>query len=279
MALYVSSACLAGYTDVVEFVHQLSRIGLRSIELGSGSPAGPELAQRLAACDCRYLVHNYFPPPPEPFVLNLASADPVVQKRSIELAQQAIRLSAKLGSPFYSVHAGFITDPTGFGGTSFIFPDPPNPEAAQQAFDRFAANLQIVADYARQHQIGLLVENNVCPPDLRGKLLFQTAAEVLALLEAVPVGLLLDTGHLNVTAHTFGFDRLAFVEKTLPYIRALHIHDNDGSRDAHKPPAANSWVFEILRLPALADTPMVIEAKFQTAADLRHYVDWLTEMI
>jgi len=44
-----------------------------------------------------YLIHNYFPPPSKPFVLNLASLDDKLYKQSIDLCINAIKLSKNLG--------------------------------------------------------------------------------------------------------------------------------------------------------------------------------------
>ena len=56
----------------------------------------------------KFLVHNYFPRPKHDFVLNLASDENEVAYRSIEHCKSTVQLAAALGSPFYSVHAGFL---------------------------------------------------------------------------------------------------------------------------------------------------------------------------
>ena len=228
------------------------------------------------------MIHNYFPPPKEPFVLNLASADATIQQRSLDLVRQAIELCVRLGAPFYSVHAGFITDPYAFGGTHFLFPDSDGPDAAHYAFDRFVSSLLEVSQYARQHNVGLLIENNMCLPDLRGKLLLQTAHELQELLDAVQapnVGILLDFGHLNISARTLGVNRLEFIERLAPYIHAFHVHDNDGIDDTHKPPQPGSWILDVLRRPELADLPVVIESRFENERALRQHFDWLSTVL
>lgn len=277
LQMYVSSACLNGHTDIVDRVQRLYHAGVRRIELGSGSSTGPSFVEQLRSYPCHYLVHNYFPPPDESFVLNLASADRAIRKRSLDLVQRAIELCVELEAPFYSVHAGFITDPYAFSGTHYLFPAPTGSDARQRAFDRFVSSLLAVDEFAREHQVGLLVENNVCPPDLGGKLLLQTPDEFVEFFEVVRspnLGVLLDFGHLNVSARTLGFNRLDFIDRLAPYVRAFHVHDNDGIDDTHQPPQPRSWIFDVLRRPEFAGLPMVVEAKFETTSDLRRYVDW-----
>ena len=48
----------------------------------------------------------------EPFVLNLASLCSSQFELSLFHASSAIKLAASLGSPYYSIHAGFLLDVT-----------------------------------------------------------------------------------------------------------------------------------------------------------------------
>lgn len=252
--------------------------GLDAIELGAGVSADKDSLSQVVGMECRFLVHNYFPPLPNPFVLNLASGDDGIRQRSLDLVTEALALTARLGGPFYSVHAGFITDPTSFGTTSFIFPMPTSPHEAEFAMDRFTTALEVAVDRAQHLGVQLLLENNVCSLELTGKLLLHTADEFLTLFGALPsphLGVLVDTGHLNVTAHTIGFDRMNFVDQVAPYVRAFHVHDNDGTADTHQPVRAGSWVLDVLRRPEFAGLPIVVEARCETVAHLRQHVDWL----
>ena len=279
-SIFVSTACLPGVQPLTSRLLLYRRYGLNAIELGANvSTDGVDFSE-IGKMNFQFLVHNYFPPPADPFVLNLASGDSRIRNRSLHFVRDSISLAARLGAPFYSVHAGFITDPTGFGSTSPIFPMPSSPNEAQAAMRRFITSLKTVIEYAGQLGIGLLVENNVCPEELRGKLLLQASDEFLRLfrsLRSPHLGILLDTGHLNVSAHTLGFDRAVFVDQVAPYVRAFHVHDNDGTADAHQPVRAGSWVLDVLRQPQFAGLPIVVEARFNNVTDLRRHVDWLKD--
>jgi len=278
--IFVSTACLPGVQPLASRLMLYCGYGLNGVELGGNVSVNEVNFSEIAKMDFQFLVHNYFPPPADPFVLNLASADSRIRDRSLHFVRDAISLTARLGAPFYSVHAGFITDPTGFGSTGFIFPRPSSPNAAQEAMRRFITSLKTVVEHAGQLGIGLLVENNVCPEELRGKLLLQTSEEFLKLFRPLPspqLGILLDTGHLNVSAHTLDLDRVAFVDQVAPYVRAFHVHDNDGTADTHQPVCAGSWVLDVLRRPEFGNLPIVVEAKFDTIDDLCRHVDWLKD--
>lgn len=89
--------------------------GIASIELSGGkyrAELEASLRQFKAAYpDVHLQVHNYFPPPETPFVLNLASLDADVVNASREHVKRAVRLGSDLGMPRYSFHAGFLLDP------------------------------------------------------------------------------------------------------------------------------------------------------------------------
>jgi len=139
-----------------------------------------------------------------------------------------------------------------------------------------------MAVYAQGLGIQLLVENNVCPPDLKGVLLLQTPCEFEEFFQRLTsknVGILVDFGHLNVSAQTFGFNRLDFFDRLKNYIGAFHIHDNDGYQDLHQPTLADSWILPVLQSSEFIDLPRVIEAKFRNAEQLKTHAVWLRKTL
>lgn len=275
--LFVSTGCLPGIQPLNARVNTYRHHNLSRIELGSGISLDNSLSQ-LADLDCQFLVHNYFPPSDKSFVLNLASIDTKIRERSINFVHRAIELCVRLKAPFYSVHAGFTSDPVGSSETGFVFPKPVSSDTEKKAMVRFIASLETCIMYAEQVGIGILIENNVCTPDLQGKVLLKTSEEFLMLFHALPsqkLGVLLDTGHLNVAARTFGFQPMKFVNEVSPFIRAFHLHDNDGTADMHRPVAPQSWVLKVLAKPVFSKMPVVIEAKFNNMAELSQHINWL----
>lgn len=276
--IFTSTACLSGVQPLPSRIDLYRDHGLTAIELGAGVSVEKRSLSQIAKMEIQFLVHNYFPPPSEPFVLNLASSDEWVRQRSLAFVCSAIDLSARLNAPFYSVHAGFITDPSGFGKDSFVFPEPDSKDAGQFAMERFVGSLEAILGRAQRVGVRILIENNVCTSTLRGKLLLQTADEFLTLfrhLSSPYLGVLLDIGHLNVTARTLSLDRVAFVNKLTPHIRAFHVHDNDGTVDMHLPIMPDSWAFDLISRSDFMHLPLVIEARFRTMVGLFEHVKWL----
>jgi sugar phosphate isomerase/epimerase len=277
--IIASTACLPGTQPLAVRIDEFRRQSIDAIELGAGVSVDGDLDAVLADTATRFYVHNYFPPPADAFVLNLASADSAVRARSLQLVTAALDLSARLGAPFYSVHGGFITDPIGFDGKGFVFPLPKSRAEADAAAERFIAAITEVLAYARERGVSVLVENNVCVPASAGKLLLQSAAEFEHLFRHVSdanLGVLLDTGHLNVSARTFDFDRLRFVDTVQDFVRAFHIHDNDGTADTHQPVTEDGWVMNVLHRAAFKGLPIIVESKFADAAALARHLQWLS---
>ncbi len=281
--LFVSTSCLLYEQPLSSRISLYQQHGLNNIELGGGVSVGKDDFSTINLSRYNLLIHNYFPPPSSnSFVLNLASIDDDVRKRSLEMVLNAIDLAVEVDAAFYSVHGGFITDPVSSDGTSFVFPYPESPDDAMRAIDRFAETIQKILEYAEKCNIGILIENNICSVKHRGKLLLQTAEEFLLLfriLDSPLLGILLDTGHLNVSAKTLGFNRMSFVEQLSQHIQAIHIHDNDSTADTHQPICENSWVIDVLRRSEFADIPFIIEAKFDNIKDLSKHTEWLKNKI
>lgn len=274
---FVSTVCLPWEESVESRVFLYSNNGITKIEFGANVTVNSGL-EFLSNYDAQFLIHNYFPPPQDSFVLNLASKNENIRNRSIDFVLNALDLSEKISAPFYSVHSGFITDPTSFGKTSFNFPSPDSQTAVFESWNYFYSALGLVLEHARKKDINILVENNVCTVDLIGKLILvkqEEFQELFKIMSHPNLGILLDTGHLNVSACTMGFNKIEFVERIAPYVQAIHIHDNMGIDDTHEPVVEGSWILDVLAHPNLFEATKIIESRFDNIEELRNYYDWL----
>ena len=73
--VFVSTACLPGQESLDQRLGRYEDQGLDAVELGGGVLVQPADLASLVKRPQSFLVHNYFPPPAEPFVVNLASAE------------------------------------------------------------------------------------------------------------------------------------------------------------------------------------------------------------
>jgi len=261
MALWFSSGTFQS-KHVEGLLAEAAALGIEGIELSSGMAytdglLGQVRAAYAAGTQC-FLVHNYFPPPAEPFVLNVAALDEESLLRSKILARKAIQLAHDLGAPFYSIHAGFAASlkPEQLGK--------PAQQAASLtasdidrdlAYEVMVQTVRELADFAATLGLELLVENNVISPlYLRlmplNPLLLTEGTEIVrffADVERTNVGLLLDVAHVKVSATALGFKPESFVDLVSEHVRCLHLSDNDGNEDSNQPFGEDAWFYSRLK--------------------------------
>ncbi len=271
MTLYVSSGAFQSRT-VAAVVDDALRLGITHVELSSGLAHAPALEQdirRGMTLGLSFLVHNYFPAPADPMVLNLTAADPADLAWSIAHCKRAIDLSEAVGGGFYSLHSGYVA---ALKAHQLGKPDEQAEAFKHAAIDRDAAyalmirSVREVADYAAAKRKSLLLENNVISPVYLAKapanpLLMTDAREIVRFMKEVDkpnVGFLIDTGHTKVSGTALGYDPHAFMDAVAPYVRALHLSDNDGREDQNLPFDETAWFYP--RLREFRHVPWVLEA-------------------
>ena len=113
MNVFISTTYASLDTPVTSVLSELLEHGVISVELGSTHCFEDNVIEKLKDSSFTYLVHNYFPPPVNPFVVNLASTNEEIRNRSIQHAKDCISAAAVLGARLYTYHPGFISDPIG----------------------------------------------------------------------------------------------------------------------------------------------------------------------
>ena len=151
-------------------------------------------------------------------LLDLASPDEAVRSFAAQELGLMPRVCELLGVPVMVVHPG---DARG-GDASW-----------DEQYDRLARSLSVVLPEAERLGLRIALEN-LLPGSL--------SSDIGVLIEQVDrlghplVGICLDTGH----AHVSGFDIVEAVSAIGPRLFALHVHDNDGTADQHRPPLAGT---------------------------------------
>lgn len=250
--IYISTGGVkkkSAYEASQDFIRQ----GISAIELSGGLPdEGMMLKLSSLKGIASFQIHNYFPPPRVPIVLNLASLDSVVASSSIEHVKKAIQWAAELGQSTYSFHAGFLMDPKveELGGKVESRPL----SNRNEALSIFIERINLIDEYARTHGVMILIENNVLSANnlqnfQSNPFLMTDADECVDVMKQTSnnVRLLVDVAHLKVSANSLGFDPVDFLVTCNDWIGAYHLSDNDGSRDSNEPISANSWFWAYLR--------------------------------
>lgn len=249
--IYVSSSCVKA-VRIADAVETLVDAGFRSIELSGGTEYYPELESDLLELkekfNLSYLCHNYFPPPKEPFVVNLASLDDSIRTKSLAHLGENIRVSRLLGGDRISFHAGFFVDISTaeigheLGAATL--------SGRQEAINRFCDNYQELVAVAGD--LPVYVENNVYSQTNRKNFAEETPfmllnyTDFLELKRKIDFHFLLDVGHLKVSCRTLGLDFSSQLEKLFPLASYLHVSDNDGLEDLHGPVQMGGDIYRAL---------------------------------
>jgi len=232
---------------------ELLSAGVKNVELSGGAYSATLLKDlKTLARDVNFQVHNYFPPPEDPFVLNLGSLDTLVGERSVAHVEHALTWCQALGANRYSFHAGFLLDPK-VNELGKRIP-------SRSLFDRddsievFVSRVSRLAEIAERAGVRLMVENNVL--SARNALEFSTnpllmcdPSECLNVLKMLPdsVGLLVDVAHLKVSANSLDFDPVQMFNFCHERITGHHLSDNNGLEDSNMPFDDDAWFWPHLR--------------------------------
>lgn len=239
--------------SAADAARELASEDITGIELSGGNYSDTLLEDlRALSPAIRFQVHNYFPPPAEPFVLNLASLDPEIGRRSSAHVEKALKWCAALGSDRYSFHAGFLLDPKvdELGGRI----------ACQHLFDRhacievFVDRVSRAAEQAKKVGVTLMVENNVISSANalefdENPLLMCDPKECQGIMDRMPEGvrLLIDVAHLKVSARSLGFDPAVLLSACHEWIAGYHLSDNNGLEDSNESFSADAWFWPHLK--------------------------------
>lgn len=220
------------------------------VELSGGRPLmDPEAEVATLAGRRELLLHNYFPPPEEPFVLNLAEPDADTAESSMRLVRRALAISGACGARHFAVHAGFLARPDvrelgqRIGAREVMDRD----EGISLMVDRL---LQLAVD-ADAAGVRLLVENHVLSHanlESFGEnfLLMVDPDEILAVHRELGgrVGLLLDVGHLHVSTTSLGLSARDALAALDPIAEGYHLSSNSGQSDQHGALSSDDWFWD-----------------------------------
>lgn len=212
--------------SVVEFCERVADLGLEHVEfkrgyLGSRSTPPPARIGEIAADhDLTVSMHVPFRD------CNVAAFDPRTRRSALEAIRETITDAAAADARAVVVHGGSV---------SARYPERIRERARSGAID----SLESLAAHAERVGVPLALENQ--PRTDRDRRFTTTPDDLAAMLDAVDAGapdharerldVTLDVGHATVS----GQDWQAYVDRFGDRIRAIHLHDNDGTTDAHEP--------------------------------------------
>lgn len=254
MPVYVSTGAFKN-KSLKSILQDAGKNHITHIELSAGLNYLDDVEALLKShCnDISYLIHNYFPTPKEPFVLNLASEDSYIVGKSMDMCKRAIDMAARYKIPFYSVHSGFAFDSKGkeLGNESQL----KLPRISiQTAKENFIKNLAGVCKYAKEKEVKIAIENNVFAGYAKGYddlYLGVTEADLMEIINNVPydnLGILLDLAHAKVSCKSLKTNVIEMINMLKPYILCVHASQNDGIVDSNSKIGKNDDVYNYLKM-------------------------------
>jgi len=250
--VYVSSACLKR-EKIKDSVEELALAGFRDIELSGGTKYYEEYEKDIFELKDKYglnyLLHNYFPPPKEDFILNLASLDDGIYEKTIQHYNETILLARKLDLKGVGLHAGFFVDfsvkEAGKDISLIELSD------RDKALKRFVEGIIQIKDKAGDTE--LYVENNVLSLSnaeiYKGQnpFMLTCSSEYEELRTQIDFKLLLDIAHLRVSANSLGLNFRDELNKMFAISDYVHVSENDGAQDQNLCFSEGSDVLDVLK--------------------------------
>lgn len=273
--IYVSSSCIRG-DNIADIVRQMAENGLSNIELSGGTQYYDSIDTDLEILrqkyHLQYACHAYFPPPRDPFVVNLASCNNTIYHRSIDHYMHCVEMLKRIKCGVLSIHAGFLIEI----GTGEIGRKLSNRVVydEEEAYDRFCAAYESIARSCAENDIILYLENNVLNGEnyrrfgFRNYMMMTDHESVMKMKERLKFNLLLDLAHLHVSSKTLGLDYAEECNKLKEYVRWVHISENNGIFDEHKPLRHDSVIineFKKLYVPG-------VDVTLETSGDMSEII-------
>jgi sugar phosphate isomerase/epimerase len=262
--IYVSSAC-SSEKKIGDAIQDLVYNGFYNIELSGGTEYYEGYEEELLDLKKKHalnlIVHNYFPPHREDFVLNLASLNEEIYRKSLEHTVKSIELAIKLEAEVLGLHAGFFLD---------LEVKEVGKVVRGQWLSR--KDLAIARFYNAYMQIKkvakgieLYIENNVYSLS-NFQIYGNNTPFMMCSYEDYARGrknidfkLLLDVGHLYVSCNTLNLEFSNELRHLISSSDYIHISDNNGLCDENKKLTKDGRIFKELQRYDLSKKVITLE--------------------
>ena len=261
---YISSTFFKDNSKLGDVLNFCKKNDILNIELGSNHRYEKNFLTICKKYNLNYIVHNYFPIPKKSFVVNIASLNDKIRKRSISHVKRSIRFTKSINSDLYTFHPGFMEDPKSSNKSSknydFIW-SKLKKNNYKNVFKQMIISLKEIASYAKKKSVNIAIETegSFKKKDL---LVMQTPKEFIELFKHFKpkdLGINLNIGHLNLASKAFNFSKKNFVKLLKKYIVAVEISHNNGLEDQHLPIKNNQWYLKLLKSNDLKNALKILE--------------------
>ncbi|MFD2568086.1 TIM barrel protein [Pseudotenacibaculum haliotis] len=260
--IFVSTSCVKN-SKIRESVLELAQNGFKNIELSGGTDYyegfEEDLIDLKERFNLNYICHNYFPPPKDPFVVNLASLDDEVHQKTFDHLTGSLKLTEKLNCDIFGFHAGFYLNipirEIGKEINKNVLFD------KKLSFERFCKSYKELQSVSN---VKLYIENNVISYQnytnfKENFFMLTNKEEYLELSEKIDFELLLDVAHLKVSCNSLNLDFEEELDFLMSKSNYIHISDNDSFADTNKAVHKDSHLYELLSKHSFKDKTVTLE--------------------
>lgn len=219
----------------------------------------------------KVILHNFSPPETSNIVVNLSNSDEEKRKQVKQVLKNRIKYTRELGGDYYSFHAGYTTDYE-FGKKNYT-----HHLSSKEAIRIFTEELIEIVEYAEKKNVNIGIENHNVEKSNKSNMILYSSHDFKFLFEEIKSNNLylhLDVGHLKISSNTYGFDKIKFLEDFSDKIIAVHLSENDGLLDQHRPFNQNSWF-----LPHLKKLSKLKYITFETISKSFDEIDQMINLI
>jgi sugar phosphate isomerase/epimerase len=284
MNIFVSTTFLPDGSPLIEALELCSQQDISSVEIGSNH-CYQKNYDYLNDFSFNYLMHNYFPIPLDSFVLNIASFDEQIRKRSIQHIKSAIDFCKIYNSRLYTFHPGFLTDPMGSNDSKVNYDFKWDQKKLKninhiKAKELMYEALDIIVLYAQKNKIKIAIETEGSLAK-KDHLLMQEPheyEEFMTRFTNSDIGINLNIGHLNLASKAFKFSRSYFVTLVETYIVALELSHNNRIEDQHLPLRKDEWYWSIIKNPKFKDIYKILDFRNTKVSDIKKNIEYIKEV-
>jgi len=280
--IYISTSCVKN-NSIKRSIKQIVDFGYTNIELSGGTDYYPEIVDDLASLKDKYnlnfICHNYFPPPKEHFVLNLASLDIATQEKTFRFLKNTIKLSDKLKLREFGFHAGFFLNiPLDEIGKKI---------QNQTLFNKKEAINQFCKSYTKLDSLTnskLYIENNVISrPNYEkfGEDIFMltSSKDYFRLKKLINFDLILDVAHLKVSCNSLNLNFEMELDSLIHQTDYIHVSDNSGITDDNIGLKKDSELYSILSNYSLKNKKITLEVYDNSFREIEESYKLISDLI
>jgi protein FrlC len=213
------SSFLFVYFALGDAIHKTAEAGFDAIDIWGGRPhayrkdlAPDEIRQINALLDRNHLRVASFIPAQFRYPTSLCSSNETIRQDSVAYILEAVETAAVLKAPVVSVCPGHTV----------------HGQPKQDAWRRLEESLEVICQRAGQHGLRIALE----PADAYETDLMNTVSEAMAMVNKLDfpnLGIVLDSGHVNLTHESFA----QAIQAAGTRLFHVHVDDNHGQRDQH----------------------------------------------